>query len=81
MAWTLSIYTLARRREIPAMRFLMAASCVMAAVGTTQMAVTFAETVVTARFVQQLVHAQVLNRPHFVKTLGTVQNVLVAINK
>ncbi|KAF7333341.1 hypothetical protein MVEN_02349400 [Mycena venus] len=76
----LSIYTLARRREIPAIKFLMAASCVMAVVGTTQMAVTFAETVVTVRFVQQLVHAQVLNRPHFVKTLSTVENVLLATN-
>ncbi|KAJ6569187.1 hypothetical protein B0H19DRAFT_1256847 [Mycena capillaripes] len=76
----LSIYTLARRREIPAIRLLMAASCVMAVVGTAEMAVTFARTVVTVRFVQQLVHAQVLNRPYFVDTLLMVENVLLAIN-
>ncbi|KAJ6541549.1 hypothetical protein B0H19DRAFT_1381194 [Mycena capillaripes] len=76
----ISIYTLARRRAISAIRVLMAASCVMAVVGTTQMAVTLAGTVVSLRFVQQLVLAQVLNRPHFVKTLLTTENVLLAIN-
>ncbi|KAF7349108.1 hypothetical protein MVEN_01433000 [Mycena venus] len=71
------ICTLARRREAPAIRFLI---CVMAVVGTTQMAVDFAETVVTIRFVQQLVHAEVLDQPHIVQTLSMVENVLLAIN-
>jgi hypothetical protein len=53
----------------------------MAVVATTQMAVNIAGTVITARFVQQLVHVKVLNRPQSVRTLETVENVLLAINK
>ncbi|KAF7333368.1 hypothetical protein MVEN_02352400 [Mycena venus] len=77
----LSIYTLARRRrDIPAIRFLVAASCVMAVVGTAEISITFARTVVTVRFVQQLVHAQVLNVPPLAETLLTIENVLLSIN-
>ncbi|KAJ7871916.1 hypothetical protein B0H13DRAFT_2280347 [Mycena leptocephala] len=76
----LSIYTLSRRRETPGTSFLIAASCVMAIVATTQIAATIAGAVITARFVQQLVHAHVLNRPHSVRTLETLVNVLLAIN-
>ncbi|KAJ7794715.1 hypothetical protein B0H14DRAFT_2922343 [Mycena olivaceomarginata] len=76
----LSIYTLSRRRGTPGINFLIAASCVMAVVATTQMAVNIAGTVITARFVQQLVHVKVLNRPQSVRTLETVENVLLAIN-
>jgi hypothetical protein len=53
----------------------------MAVVATTQMAVNIAGTVITARFVQQLVHVKVLNRPQSVRTLEIVENVLLAINK
>ncbi|KAJ6478285.1 hypothetical protein C8R45DRAFT_1006953 [Mycena sanguinolenta] len=76
----LSIYTLSRRRRTPGINFLIAASCVMAVVATTQMAVNIAGTVITAHFVQQLVHVKVLNRPQSVRTLETVENVLLAIN-
>jgi Na+/proline symporter len=76
-----SIYTLSRRRETPGINVLIAASCVMAVVATTQMAVNIAGTVITARFVQQLVHVKVLSRPQSVRTLETVENVLLAINK
>jgi CHASE2 domain-containing sensor protein len=53
----------------------------MAIVATTQIAANIAGAVITARFVQQLVHAHVLNRPHSVRTLETLVNVLLAINK
>lgn len=52
----------------------------MAAVATIQMAVAFAKTVVAVRFIQQLVHAQVLNQPPLVNTLLTVENILLTIN-
>ncbi|KAJ7888617.1 hypothetical protein B0H14DRAFT_2693150 [Mycena olivaceomarginata] len=76
----LSIYTLARRREAAGIKVLIAASCVMAVAGTAQTIVTVVETAVTTRLVQQLVHEQVLNRPHYVKSLLTSENVLLAIN-
>jgi hypothetical protein len=77
----LSIYTLTRRRETPGNRVLIAASCVMAIVGTTQIGVNIAETVAFARFVQQIVHVQVLNPPKSMTTVMVVESGLLAINK
>jgi hypothetical protein len=56
----------------------------MAALGTTQMAVNIAETAVVARFVQQIVHAQVLNEHESLSSLAvleTIGGVLFSINK
>ncbi|KAJ7348013.1 hypothetical protein DFH08DRAFT_808781 [Mycena albidolilacea] len=77
----LSIYTLTRRREAPGNRVLIAASCVMAIVGTTQVGVNIAETVALARFVQQIVHVQVLNPPKSMTTVMVVESGLLSINK
>ncbi|KAJ7913181.1 hypothetical protein B0H13DRAFT_2470986 [Mycena leptocephala] len=56
----LTIHLLFRRRKSPGIKLLIVISCIMAVVGTAQMAVAIAETVVTARLVQQVVHSQVL---------------------
>ncbi|KAJ7823821.1 hypothetical protein B0H14DRAFT_2825785 [Mycena olivaceomarginata] len=68
----LSIYTLTRRRETPGNRVLIAASCI---------GVNIAETVAFARFVQQIVHVQVLNPPKSMTTVMVVESGLLAINK
>ncbi|KAF8184061.1 hypothetical protein K438DRAFT_1937353 [Mycena galopus ATCC 62051] len=73
----LSIHIFSRRRDT---KILIAASCAMAVVGTTQIAVNVAETAITARFVQQLVHGQLLNEPQSLKTLEFTQFVLLMIN-
>ncbi|KAJ7895058.1 hypothetical protein B0H13DRAFT_1885676 [Mycena leptocephala] len=57
----LTIHLLFRRRKSPGIKLLIVMSCIMAVLGTTQMAVTIAQTAVVARFVQQIVHSQVLN--------------------
>ncbi|KAJ7837318.1 hypothetical protein B0H13DRAFT_2105621 [Mycena leptocephala] len=71
----LSIYALSPRRKTPGIKFLIAASCVMGVLGTTQMAATIAVTLVDARFVQQIVYRQ-----STLKALETIQNVTFAIN-
>ncbi|KAF7333380.1 hypothetical protein MVEN_02353700 [Mycena venus] len=74
---------LTRRLGNPGTKFLIATSCLMAVMGTAQMAVSIAETVTTARFVQQLVHAPELERSvsiDFVKSLVTTGIVIWAIN-
>ncbi|KAJ7881443.1 hypothetical protein B0H13DRAFT_935847 [Mycena leptocephala] len=79
----LSIYTLSPRRKTPGIKFLIAASCVMAVLGTTQIAATIAVTLVDARFVQQIVYGQVSsqeNSQSILKALETIQNVTFAIN-
>ncbi|KAJ7932988.1 hypothetical protein B0H13DRAFT_1856598 [Mycena leptocephala] len=55
----------------------------MASLGTTQMAVTIALTVIEAHFVQQVVHLQVLNEHELSNdsVLNTVWNVIFFINK
>jgi hypothetical protein len=62
----------------------MVTSCIMAVLGTTQMAVTIAQTAVVVRFVRQLVHAQVLNehetRSNY-SVLNIIWNVVFFINK
>ncbi|KAJ7913175.1 hypothetical protein B0H13DRAFT_1874124 [Mycena leptocephala] len=57
----LTIHLLFRRRKSFGMKFLIVASCIMAVLGTAQMAITIAQTVIAAHFVQQAVHSQVLN--------------------
>ncbi|KAF7333379.1 hypothetical protein MVEN_02353600 [Mycena venus] len=79
----LSIHTLTRRLGHPGTKFLIVTSCVMAVIGTAQMALSIAETVITARFVQQLVHAHELERPvlnNLVKPIVTAEIVISAIN-
>ncbi|KAJ7854777.1 hypothetical protein B0H13DRAFT_1903522 [Mycena leptocephala] len=80
----LAIYTLSRRKKTPAIKFLIVMSCVMAVLGTTQMAVTIAAAIVEGRLVQQVVHGQVLNQrdPKLTfQMLAMAQNVLYAMNK
>ncbi|KAJ7854769.1 hypothetical protein B0H13DRAFT_2358338 [Mycena leptocephala] len=52
----------------------------MAVLGTAQMAVTIAQTVVEAHFVQRVVHAQVLNELESLRVLQIMRNVIFAIN-
>jgi type III secretory pathway component EscR len=80
----LTFYLLFRRRKSPGIKLLIVISCIMAALGTTQMAVNIAETAVVARFVQQIVHAQVLNEHESLSSLAvleTIGGVLFSINK
>ncbi|KAF7340740.1 hypothetical protein MSAN_02102400 [Mycena sanguinolenta] len=56
-----STHVLARRRATHGRKFLMAWSCVIAAGGTAQMAVTLARAVKDARFVENLLHREVSN--------------------
>ncbi|KAJ7932985.1 hypothetical protein B0H13DRAFT_1856595 [Mycena leptocephala] len=53
----------------------------MAVLGTAQMAVTIAQTVVEAHFVQRVVHAQVLNELESLRVLQIMRNVIFATNK
>ncbi|KAF7340730.1 hypothetical protein MSAN_02101300 [Mycena sanguinolenta] len=73
----LSIHLLARRRATHGRKFLMAWSCVIAAGATMQLAVTLARAVEDARFVENLLHAEVPNSNHI---LLTAQNVIGIIN-
>ncbi|KAJ7929729.1 hypothetical protein B0H13DRAFT_2538763 [Mycena leptocephala] len=56
----LTIHLLFRRRKSPGIKLLIVISCIMAVLGTAQMAVVIAQAVVAARLVQQVVHSQVL---------------------
>lgn len=85
----LSLRTLSRRKTAGT-KFLMVASCMMAVVGSTQMAVDVAVAVAAARLLQQLVHSEVVNEqgliilPLFGLTLPaleTGQAVTFTINK
>ncbi|KAF8212581.1 hypothetical protein K438DRAFT_1167620 [Mycena galopus ATCC 62051] len=76
----LSIYTLSRRQEQKGKRFLIAASCVMAVVGTTQIAIDIAIAVITARVVQQQVQMEASNGPHSVTMLQIAQDFLLGVN-
>jgi hypothetical protein len=73
----LAIHILYRRRKNPGIKFLAIASCVMAILGTTQMAVNIAMITVFSRFFRLLVHAQDLGRPDSVDTLLTVQDTML----
>jgi hypothetical protein len=76
----LAIYTLSRRRKVPGIKILMVLSCVMAALGTTQVAVIVAATVINAHFIQRVVSAQASNQPGVLLTLGRATSVTFAIN-
>jgi hypothetical protein len=77
----LAIHTLFRRRKNPGIKLLIIASCVMAILGTAQMAVNIAVITIFSRFVRLLVHVQALNQPGSVNTLLTVQYTMLGINK
>ncbi|KAJ6530155.1 hypothetical protein B0H19DRAFT_1082562 [Mycena capillaripes] len=77
----LALHTLSRRSKTHRIKFLMVASCLMAVLGTIQMAITTAATATTARFVQTVVHAQVLRQPDILSTLGKVESIMFGINK
>ncbi|KAJ7932982.1 hypothetical protein B0H13DRAFT_2512937 [Mycena leptocephala] len=79
----LAIRILSLRRKDPGIKILIAASCIMAVLGTSQMAVTIAMTTLDIRFIRQVVHSQVMKqfRPDAVEKLLTVQNGIFTINK
>ncbi|KAJ7248858.1 hypothetical protein B0H12DRAFT_711907 [Mycena haematopus] len=76
----LSVYTLSHRPKAPGIKFLIIASCVMAVLGTIQVATIVAAAAVDARFVQQIVSAEVVNQPAILSTLGRVVSVIFAID-
>lgn len=66
----------------------MAASCMMAVVGSTQMVLDVASTVAAARLLQQIVHSEVVDEQGLlmlplstVPALETAESVLFSINK
>ncbi|KAJ7898485.1 hypothetical protein B0H13DRAFT_1884219 [Mycena leptocephala] len=61
----LALHTHSRRRKAPGTKILIVATCVMAVLGTTQMAIGIAQAMLEARFVQQAVHAHVWELPLF----------------
>ncbi|KAJ7888643.1 hypothetical protein B0H14DRAFT_1192995 [Mycena olivaceomarginata] len=73
----LSVYTLSHRREARGTTFLVATSCAMAVVATTETAVNVADVVIIVRLARQLVNMQIFNRP---ATLERVQYALSGIN-
>ncbi|KAF8146413.1 hypothetical protein K438DRAFT_2028292, partial [Mycena galopus ATCC 62051] len=76
----LSIYTLSRRRKAAGLTFLIVASCVMAVLGTSQVAVIVAAAAVNARFVQQVVSMEAVNQPRILSTLSRVESIIFALN-
>ncbi|KAJ7929718.1 hypothetical protein B0H13DRAFT_1963720 [Mycena leptocephala] len=79
----LTIHLLSRRRKSPGVKLLIVISCIMAVLGTAQMAVTIAETVVQVRFVQQGVQAQVLNEHESISrfsVLAAIRACIIFIN-
>ncbi|KAF8184042.1 hypothetical protein K438DRAFT_1838139 [Mycena galopus ATCC 62051] len=76
----LSIYTLSRRRTAGT-TLLIAASCMMAVIGTTQIALDVAGTVFEARLFQQFVHAEPLSfTEDRLITLKIAQQIMLSIN-
>lgn len=75
-----AIYTLSHRWKTPGIKLLVVASCVLAVLGTTQLAVNLAMTVATARFVQKVLHAEILNQSDFLLPLARVQSFAFVIN-
>ncbi|KAJ7929713.1 hypothetical protein B0H13DRAFT_2264447 [Mycena leptocephala] len=79
----LTIQLLSRRRKSPGVKLLIVISCIMAVLGTAQMVVTIAETVVQVRFVQQDVQAQVLNEHESISrfsVLAAIRACIIFIN-
>ncbi|KAF7333327.1 hypothetical protein MVEN_02348000 [Mycena venus] len=78
----LTIHTLSRQRTL-GRKPLIIASCVMAVLGTTQIAMNIAETVLAARFVHQVLDAQVSAQIRALTTLSVLseaQGVVSGIN-
>ncbi|KAF7364566.1 hypothetical protein MVEN_00325600 [Mycena venus] len=75
----LSLHTLSRRKY-PGRTLLIVASCVIAFVGTTAMAVDVILAVIATRLLWQLVHEQVLNELGLQQTLGGVLWIISVIN-
>ncbi|KAJ7846478.1 hypothetical protein B0H14DRAFT_2771848 [Mycena olivaceomarginata] len=75
-----TVYTLSRRWKIPGIKPLVAASCVMATLGTIQIAVNIATAVMAVRFVQQVIRGQILDQlaPFF--PLGDILDLTLVIN-
>ncbi|KAJ7248859.1 hypothetical protein B0H12DRAFT_1123059 [Mycena haematopus] len=76
--FVLSLYTLSRRKALGT-TLLIVASCTMAVVASTQMALDIAVTVEAARLLQKTVHSEILNE-HGMLMLLPVQNLMFAIN-
>lgn len=75
-----TIYALSRRWKSPGIKLLVAASCVMAALGTIQVAVTIAMAVAIVRSVQQVLCGQILDQPEFPLQLAAIQDIAAVIN-
>ncbi|KAF7333328.1 hypothetical protein MVEN_02348100 [Mycena venus] len=78
----LTIHTLSRQRTL-GRKPLIIASCIMAVLGTTQIALNIVETVLTARFAHQVLRAQVSTQTRALTTLSVLseaQGVVSAIN-
>ncbi|KAF7333335.1 hypothetical protein MVEN_02348800 [Mycena venus] len=83
----LSLYTLSRRKTAGA-KLLITASCLMAIVGSTQMALDLAMTVEAARLHQEVVHTPVSNEHGLIMlpllmtlpVLGTARNLTMLMN-
>ncbi|KAJ6508658.1 hypothetical protein C8R45DRAFT_968173 [Mycena sanguinolenta] len=75
----LSLYTLSRRKTAGT-RLLIFASCMMAVVGSTQIALDVAAIVVAARVFQQMVHSGGLTERSPLSALLTAQTVTLVVN-
>ncbi|KAJ7907409.1 hypothetical protein B0H13DRAFT_1879667 [Mycena leptocephala] len=75
-----TIYALSRRWKSPGIKLLVAASCVMAALGTIQVAVTIAMAVAIVRSVRQVLCGQILDQPEFPLQLAAIQDIAAVIN-
>ncbi|KAF7346454.1 hypothetical protein MSAN_01873400 [Mycena sanguinolenta] len=75
----LSLYTLSRRKTAGT-RLLIAASCMMAVVGSTQMALDVAAIVVATRLFRQIVHSEGLAERSSLPALLTAQTVTLVVN-
>ncbi|KAJ7229570.1 hypothetical protein B0H12DRAFT_1147579, partial [Mycena haematopus] len=76
--FVLSLYTLSRRKA-PGTTLLIVASCTMAVVASTQMALDMAVTVEAARLLQQAAHSEILNGRSTIM-LQMAQNLMCGIN-
>ncbi|KAJ7805000.1 hypothetical protein B0H14DRAFT_2882124 [Mycena olivaceomarginata] len=78
--FSFTVYTLSRRWKTPGIKLLVAASCIMAALGTIQLAVTVTMAVAIVRSVQQVLRGQILDQPEFPFQLATIQDSIAVIN-
>lgn len=75
-----AVYALSRRWKTPGIKLLVAASCIMAALGTIQVAVTIAMAVAIVRSVQQVLRGQISDQPDFPFQLAAIQDIVAVIN-